>query len=118
MLGRTHRFHGQRGLRQVYQRGINVRGQLITLRYLPHTKPQPYKVAVVVSRQVSKSAVTRNRIRRRLYAQIRQSKHLPESNDLVFTVYNDRVGQLAPDELAATVEGLLHKTQANIRPKA
>lgn len=109
MLGRTHRFHGQRNLRRVYKEGQNARGSLMSLRYLSSNGRQSYRVAVVVSRQVSKSAVVRNRIRRRVYAQLRQAEGLPPDADLVFTVYSDKVAGLSAEELAETIGKLLQK---------
>ena len=57
MIHHTHRFHGRSSLRFVYQQGQVVRGQLVSLRYVRNGRQQLYRVAVVVSRKVSKSAV-------------------------------------------------------------
>ena len=74
MISVRHRFHGYGSLRTVYQRGQTVRGPAITLKYRYRgPQRQPYRVAVVVSRKVHKSAVVRNRIRRRLYEIVRQA---------------------------------------------
>jgi ribonuclease P protein component len=64
----------------------------------------------VVSRKVHKSAVVRNRIRRRLFAIIREvlPGDLPPF-DLVFTVFSDRVAEVKSDELRQTVVLLLKK---------
>jgi ribonuclease P protein component len=69
MLSRTHRFHGYGSLKKVYANGKSVRGGLIGLKYLAGGS-KPYRVAVVVSKKVHKSAVVRNRIRRRLYVAV------------------------------------------------
>ncbi|MGH7193775.1 MAG: ribonuclease P protein component, partial [Candidatus Saccharimonadales bacterium] len=73
MLGRTHRFHGRKSLNGVYRHGRTARTAAMSLRYSRRASDRPYRVAVVVSRKVSKSAVTRNRIRRRIYAAVRNS---------------------------------------------
>lgn len=65
MIGRTHRFHGHSALNGVYKRGKTVRVPMMSLRYLPRGPGRPYRVAVVISRKVSKSAVVRNRVRDR-----------------------------------------------------
>ena len=117
MIGAAHRFHGYGSLNGVYKRGQSVRGPMVSLKFMSRGPNRPYRVAVVVSRKVSKSAVTRNRIRRRIYAAVRQtSAAIPPGIDLVFTVFDERVAELAPSGLQATVNGLLQKA-AN-RPTA
>ena len=109
MIGAAHRFHGYGSLNGVYRRGQSVRGPMLSLKFMGRGPNRPYRVAVVVSRKVSKSAVTRNRIRRRVYAAVRQaSAVIPPGTDLVFTVFDERVAELPPAKLQATVAGLLH----------
>jgi ribonuclease P protein component len=66
-------------------------------------------VAVVVSRKVSKSAVVRNRIRRRVYEIVRRADNVPPSTDLIFTVFGEQVAELEATKLQATVAELLQK---------
>lgn len=90
MVGRAHRFHGRNALRPVYQHGETVRSGPISLRYLHNPRRQNYRVAVVVSKKVNKSAVVRNRLRRRIYEIIRsRGRELRQSVDLVYIVYED-----------------------------
>ena len=114
MLGRTHRFHGHKALNAVYQRGKTARSPMINLRFASRDPRKPYRVAVVVSRKVSKSAVTRNRIRRRIYSAVRTSESAADvsispGTDLVFTVFDDKLAELPAPELQKTVAGLLEK---------
>lgn len=110
MIGRTHRFHGYGSLRGVYQRGTTARSPLINLRYAARDPKKPYRVAVVVSRKVNKSAVTRNRIRRRVYEVVRtNSQTIQPGVDLVFTVFNDGVAELEAPKLHKTITELLEK---------
>jgi ribonuclease P protein component len=110
MIGRTHRFHGYGSLRGVYKRGQTVRAPLVSLRYASRDPNRPYRVAVVVSRKASKSAVTRNRIRRRIYEVVREANSLiTPGTDLVFTVFNDQPAILEPAKLRTTINGLLQK---------
>ena len=117
MISQAHRFHGRNSLRFVYQRGQSVRGGSISLRYIENPRRTTYRVAVVVSRKVSKSAVVRNRIRRRIYEVVRE--HAGQLNaplDLVFTVYGDDIAaephanlkQLVLSQLARA--GALHQS--------
>ncbi len=109
MLGGIHRFHGQTSLRAVYQRGSTARASLVSLRFT-YRSTGPYRVAVVVSRKVSKSAVVRNRIRRRIYEIVRRpATPIAPGTDLVFTVFSDQIAELADAKLRATINQLLQK---------
>ncbi|HEY5152568.1 MAG TPA: ribonuclease P protein component [Candidatus Saccharimonadales bacterium] len=113
MITAAHRFHGYGSLRGVYQRGQNLRGPLVSLKFNRREPHRPYRVAVVVSRKVSKSAVVRNRIRRRIYEIVRQgSNAIPPGTDLVFTVFDEQVAGLPATELQAVIDDLLQKTAA------
>ena len=110
MISVKHRFHGHNSVQGVYKRGQTVRGQFISLKFAERRPDQTYRVAVVVSRKVHKSAVVRNRIRRRLYAIIRQSdEQLLAHQDLVLTVFSDQVAVMEHSRLAAAVTDLLQK---------
>lgn len=109
MLGRPHRFHGHSSVLATYKQAKSVRTDSLSLHYRTNPKQHSYRVAVVVSRKVSKSAVVRNRIRRRLYEAVRQT--LPDESrvDLIFTVYDDKIAALPKGELDAKVNNLLQK---------
>jgi ribonuclease P protein component len=109
MLARPYRFHGYNSLRRVYKDGQGVRGTDLSLKFLARPGGKPYRVAVVVSRKVSKSAVTRNRIRRRVYEAVRLSDCRPEHTDLVFTAFHERLAGLPAAELQQAVDRLLKK---------
>lgn len=89
-----------------------MRGQQLNLKYLIKSSPKPYRVAVVVSRKVSKSAVIRNRIRRRIYAAVRQqSTEIKPGADLVFTAYSDQLTKLPAEKLQGQIGELLQKAK-------
>lgn len=107
MIGRLHRFHGHNALRRVYTHGRSVRGAMLSLKFMP-AKGQNYRAAVVVSRKVHKSAVVRNRIRRRLYEIVREyAQEFSSPHDLVFTVFSDQAAELPASELSHRVRKLL-----------
>lgn len=115
MIPKQNRFHGRHALNAAYAKGRTVRGEWISLRYLNTSRPG-LRSAVVVSRKVSKSAVVRNRIRRRIYEQIRQmlaDKALNAPADLVVSVFDERVATMPRERLAEALEKLLKK--ANLR---
>jgi ribonuclease P protein component len=113
VITQTHRFHGRGSLRFVYQRGATVRTHEFSLRYVRNPRAAQYRVAVVVSRKVSKSAVVRNRIRRRLYEVVRvTAEQITEPFDLVFIVYDVGTAQAPHAALQASVVRALHKAGA------
>lgn len=90
MISARHRFHGHKGLRYVYQSGATVRGPNFALKCVLNPHRRDYRLAVVVSRKVAKSAVARNRIRRRLYSAVRlMQDDIREPYDIVLTVFSD-----------------------------
>lgn len=110
MFSKSHRFHGYGSLKGVYARGQSVRGSVISLKYAKRDPTKAYRVAVVVSRKVSKSAVTRNRIRRRVYEQTRAlSEAIPPGTDLVFLVYSDQVATMEAAKLQKSITELVQK---------
>ena len=117
MINRLHRFHGYGGLRGIYQRGQTIRGSQLSLKYAFRDPSRPYRLAVVVSRKVSKSAVVRNRIRRRIYELARQqATTIPAGSDLVFTAFSAELATIDDKQLRATISHLLKKV-AQERPK-
>jgi ribonuclease P protein component len=80
------------------------------LRYLASDRRTGYRAAVVVSRKVHKSAVKRNRIRRRIYAVItEQQVHFQAPYDLVFTVLDETLADMPALKLHELIGGLLEK---------
>lgn len=119
MISRKHRFHGHNSLRYVYQHGKTVRGPLTALKYISNSKRREYRVAVVVSKKISKSAVKRNRIRRRLYEAVRLHEPLLTGPyDIVITVFNEQLAAMPAADLQRAIRaqlrqaGLLQATTA------
>lgn len=105
MIHRSHRFHGYNSLRYVYQHGQTVRGPIIAIKYAENSRRQQYRVAVVVSKKVSKSAVARNRIRRRLFEAVRAySSQITKPYDIVITVFHEQVKDMPAKELQLMVK--------------
>lgn len=71
MIANEYRFHGHNSLRYVYSNGKAVRSQLFTVKYVYNSHRTHPRFSVVVSKKVIKSAVGRNRVRRRLYEYLR-----------------------------------------------
>ena len=113
MLTRDHRFHGYNSLNRAYRYGDTIRDSQVSLKYYLNPRRSSYRVAVVVSRKVSKSAVTRNRIRRRIYEIIRGFNLEPTKGyDLIFSVYHDDLAAIPSLELKQIIQK--HLTQAGL----
>ncbi len=110
MLGSLHRFHGPTSLGFVYKRGQVVRGAQLSLKYVLNQRRNTYRIAVVVSRKVDKSAVVRNRIRRRIYEIVRGvSGDIHGPYDIVFTVFSNQLATSKPADLQHLVRECMEK---------
>lgn len=110
MISYKHRFHGRNSLRFVYANGKTYRSATLALRVAENQRVSQYRCAVVVSKKVSKSAVKRNRIRRRIYEIIRKNEtKITPHHDIVATVYSDQVAVMPATELEETVLKLIHQ---------
>jgi len=112
MISRKNRFHGRASIQRLYKNGQLARCGSLSLRYAPNPRRTQYRLAVVVSRKVSKSAVVRNRIRRRLYENVRiLSTSLSAPYDLSIIVYDESIAEKPVDELAEEVAKLFKKAK-------
>lgn len=100
MISRSHRFHGHNSLSYVYRNGQTTRGPAFSIKSVMNPRRQTYRAAVVISRKVHKSAIGRNRMRRRLYEAIRQLEpRITEPHDIVLTVFQDSLLEDPPEKL-------------------
>lgn len=108
MLSYKNRFHGHGSLRYVYKNGRAARSHLITVKYTANPHRKHSRVAIVVSKKVLKSAVGRNRVRRRLYEMVRlRLDKIPRATDLAIIVVSSEVAHLPHPELEASFDQLL-----------
>lgn len=112
MLKFKNRFHGHNSLSYVYRHGKTWRSKLITLKFLHNNYRQYSRVAVVVSKKVEKTAVGRNRIRRRIYEIIyHQLLNFKMVLDLVIIVQQNELNKLNYLELKTKIETALRENQ-------
>lgn len=110
MISKNHRFHGLGSLRGVYRNGQTVRGPLISLRYRLNQERDTYRAAVVVSKKVHKSAVKRNRVRRRVYEIVRLNEaNIDQPYEFIITVFSDAILAWSPAKLDREITNLLKK---------
>ena len=70
------------------------------------------RVAVVVSKKVAKSAVERNKIRRRVYEALRINfDDMPKKTDYIFVVYSKDVKNIPFEELQKILGKLVEESK-------
>lgn len=107
MLSVLHRFHGHGSLRYVYKNGTAIRSHLVTVKFSANPRRKHSRFAVVVSKKVHKSAVGRNRIRRRVYEIVRHElPHFKSPHDVAIMVFSSELISLPSDELRDTIKQL------------
>jgi len=112
MINRKNRFHGHGSLNYVYRNGKTIRGPLCALKYAPNSRREEFRLSVVVSKKVHKSAVVRNRIRRRLYEEFRlKSPEFRGVYDIVVVVFNEQIAVITPAELNKLVHTQLKQAK-------
>lgn len=114
MISHSHRFRGRKRINEVYRLGKPSRGELFNTRTLASNTPN-FRVAIVVSKKVARSAVTRNRIRRKIYTCFHspELKEL-ESVDIIINVYSAEVAKATQPAIIAQLQKQLnHSIKAN-----
>ena len=107
MLNKKYRFHSRGGVKYTYQKGKTIRTPNLSLVYNVNERGFQ-RFAVVVSKKVLKSAVGRNRIRRRVYEAIRlETKDFTAKQDNIFVVYSADISTMPFPELRELVKKLL-----------
>jgi len=110
MISSLFRFHGHNSLRYLYSNGKAVRTQLFTVKYIPNSHRSHPRFSVVVSKKVIKSAVGRNRIRRRLYEYLRANiDKLDSTYDIVVICTSSELRTLPFNEIAEQLTQLFEK---------
>lgn len=104
MLRASLRFHGHGSLKFLYKNAEAYRSRYMTVKVIANPHRTSSRFSVVVSKKVHKSAVGRNRIRRRLYEVVRQE--LPRLNgvyDVALIVTSGETLFADHTELQATI---------------
>ncbi|HRN90155.1 MAG TPA: ribonuclease P protein component [Candidatus Saccharibacteria bacterium] len=113
MIPFTNRFHGHNSLSFVYKNGRAVRSRHATIKFTSNPHRDNTRIAVVISKKVLKSAVKRNRVRRRIYEYMRsQLPKIQGVHDIVVVVSSAELFGIPSAELTAEFDDLM--TQANL----
>lgn len=111
MLNKRYRFHSRGGVRHVYSHGKTVRRVKASLVFEQNERGYT-RVAVVVSKKVNKSAVGRNRIRRRVYEVLRRNfKYLPKRMDYIFVIYTPEFKTMKVSEIESILGELVEEAK-------
>lgn len=111
MLSKKYRFHSRGGVRFVYQHGKTIRKPKMSLIFTDNSRGFT-RVAVVVSKKVSKKAVDRNRIRRRVYEVIRKNfEFVPKKKDYIFVIYSKDIMKIKNEELERLLGELVEESK-------
>ena len=111
MLSKKYRFHSRGGVNYVYKKGQTIREPGLSLVFCDNTRGFT-RLTVVVSKKVTKTAVSRNRIRRRVYEVLRENmEYIPKKRDYIFVVYDKKVGVMSHDELVRMLGELVLKSK-------
>ena len=113
MIPFKNRFHGHNSLNYVYKNGQSVRSDMISIRYIKNSNRENSRIAVVVGKKILKSAVGRNRIRRRVYEYVHTIlTKFQDSFDVVFIIHSKELKNIEHKDLVKQIDKLLN--QANI----
>ena len=110
MLSHLHRFHGHGSLRYLYRNGKSQSNKFLSIKYNKNPNRVHSRFAVVVSKKIFKSAVKRNRVRRRIYEIIRT--HIDEIGlpyDVAITIHSGELLLMPAPELERQLLSLLAK---------
>ena len=108
MIAKKFRFHGYGSLKFVYSKGRTARAKFLSLKTVENTRRQESRLAIVVSKKITKKAPQRNRIRRRLYETVRHEwPNVKPGHDMVITVFDERTATISSEELKRSVKELL-----------
>src|SRR5687768_3137387 len=98
MLAKPNRLRHRRDIEKVFKRGRFGADALLTVKVWQSGNPQA-RAVVVVSKKISKKAVVRNTIRRRLSAQLKELwETIPTGYDIVINARQE-VSKTAAAEL-------------------
>lgn len=104
MIDSQHRFHGHGSLRYVYKNGDSVRSRHIVLKSIANPKRNHSRIAIVISKKTLKSAVGRNRVRRRIYEVVRHElPNIESPKDIVLIVVSAEVREMDSSELHRSI---------------
>ena len=112
MIAGKYRFHGHGSLRYVYANGKAQRSHYVTLKHVSNERRKNSRFSVVISKKVLKSAVGRNRVRRRLYEYLRtHMDNLDGTYDIVLICTSSELRTMPYSQLDEQLTQLFEKAE-------
>ncbi len=119
MLSSSYRFHGHGSLNYLFRNGKSARNSVLLVKSVENKRRQDSRASVIVGKKISKSAVVRNRIRRRVYEALRSHwDDIPAQRDFAVTILSVEMAIMPAKELESAVLGALYKAGLYSHPNA
>lgn len=110
MIAARYRFHGHGSLKFLHKHAQVIRSRYFTVKAVTNPHRKHSRFAVIVSKKVHKSAVGRNRIRRRMYELIRTtSPHITQTVDVAVIITSGETLAAPYDDLRESLLGQLRE---------
>ena len=110
MIAAKYRFHGHGSLNYLFRNGQTARNSRVLVRCVGNKRRETSRVAVIVSKKIAKSAVIRNRIRRRIYEVIRRHwDNIGPQTDFAVTALGADLAVIDADQVTEAVVDALHR---------
>lgn len=107
MLAKKFRFHGYGSLKYVNKNGDKARNHMFVVKVSRNPRRNKPRIAVVISKKIHKSAVARNRVRRRVYEVVRhEMADMPVPHDIVLIVVSPEVRSAESGEVTQSIRDL------------
>lgn len=104
MISYQYRFHRRSSLKFLFSNGRTEHSSCMAFRYMLNTKNDLPRIAVVVSKKISKRAVVRNKIRRRIYEIVRQNLEcINMPIDIAIIVRSNKIIEISHNELSNAI---------------
>jgi len=109
MLPKPNRLKKQKEFEYIFKNGKTIKGKYFFIRIVPSS--QDYcRIGFIVSKKVAKSAVLRNKIKRRLRAAAREFRNILGSYDIIFIAYPN-IKTASYQEIKKDLESIIAKNQ-------
>lgn len=94
----------------MFRNGKTARNGRVLVRFVANKRREESRVSVIVSKKVAKSAVVRNRIRRRVYEVVRTHwTDIAKQTDFTVTVLSADMAVMPAPDVQRTVLGALKR---------
>lgn len=97
----------------VFKEGKEAREKYLLLKAKKNNL-NTFRLAFIISRKISKKAVVRNKIRRRLKEIVRKKNNKKEGWDIIFVLLRKMTGEESFQEMEEIINSLFKKLKINV----